>query len=450
MTQCSRDPLSMTRLDYKNVVADFSGGRITSDAGALLMREADRDLGLIDALDEAIEDTRDQRYTTHEQRALLAQRIFGIDLGYEDLNDHDQIRKDPSLKVAAERRPEGEDLSSASTLCRLENRVDRRSLWRMSEVLVDAFIGRHSVPPRRIVLDVDATDDVVHGGQQKRFFHGFYRSYCFLPLYVFCGKALLAAYLRPANSGPSRHARAIVKMLVAKLRSAWPDTQIIVRGDSGFCRWRTMAWCENHGVDYIFGIAKNDVLKRKASDWLQQAREGYEKTGNKQTVFGEFEYAAGSWSRERRVIAKAEHLAGKSNPRFVVTSLGGRPERLYRKQYCGRGEMENRIKEQQLGLFADRTSCTDFLANQFRLLLASAAYVLIEHMREKFLAGTELADAQVSTIRLRLLKIGALVGESVRRVTFRMASGYPLKELFSHVLRRMRAGPRGKPLLAAA
>jgi hypothetical protein len=439
----------MTSLDCKDVVAAFDAGQITSDAGALLMREADRDLGLLDALDEAIEDTRDQRYTTHEQRALLAQRIFGIDLGYEDLNDHEQMREDPALKVAAERRPEDEDLSSPSTLCRLENRVDRESLWRISEVLVDAFIGRHSVPPRRIVLDVDATDDVVHGEQQKRFFHGFYRSYCFMPLYVFCGDALLAAYLRPANSGPSRHARAIVKMLVAKLRSAWPETQIIVRGDSGFCRWRTMRWCENHGVDYIFGIAKNDVLKRKAADWLQQAREGYELTGNKQTIFGEFQYAAGSWERERRVIAKAEHLPGKSNPRFVVTSLGGRPERLYRKVYCQRGEMENRIKEQQLGLFADRTSCTDFLANQFRLLLASAAYVLIEHMREKFLAGTELENAQVGTIRLRLLKIGALVKESVRRVAFHMASGYPLKDLFSGVLSRMRGRPAGRPLLGS-
>lgn len=448
MAQCSTETLGLTRADCKDIVADFNGGQLTSDAGALLLREADKDLGLVSALDRAIYDPRDQRYTTHEQRTLLSQRITSIDLGYEDLNDQEEMRKDPALKVASEKKPKDDHLGSPSTLCRLENRVDRQSLWNISEVMVDAFIKTRSIAPPRVVLDFDATDDTVHGEQEGRFFDKYYDSYCFLPLYVFCGDALLAAYLRPADKEANHHALAVLKLLVPKLRRGWPDVQIIIRGDSAFCRWRTMRWCEDHGVDFIFGIGKNAVLKRKAAHWMQEAKEGYEKTGNKQAIFGEFQYGAGTWSRKRRVIAKAEHLPGGANPRFVVTSLKGTPERLYRKGYCRRGKMENRIKENQLGLFADRTSCSDFLANQFRLLLASAAYVLVKHMRNRFLAGTELANAQVSTIRLKLLKIGARVSESTRRVAFHMASGYPLKGLFATVLSRMRRAARAGPILS--
>jgi hypothetical protein len=438
MTECNPTPLTFSSLGCRRLHADFSGGALTTDAGMLLLRQADKRLGLLDALDRCIPDPRDPDCLIHPQRALLAQRILAIAAGYEDLNDPQHLRHDPLWQVLAEYQPDPQQpLASAPTLCRLENRVYRAALVRMAAVLVEQFIASHLTPPECLVLDFDATDDPVHGHQEGRFFHGYYDAYCFLPLYVFCGDQLLVAYWRPANIDASRHSRAILKLLVQRFRQVWPHVKIIVRGDSGFCRWRLMRWCDHNGIGYILGLARNRRLEALLEPWLHEAAAGWQRCRQPQRLFASLYYAAASWDRRRRVLAKAEHNAQGDNPRFVVTNLPGEPQSLYDEVYCARGEMENRIKEQQLMLFADRTSCHRFLANQFRLLLSAAAYVLVEAVRRLALAGTELARAQVSTIRLRLLKVAGLVQVSVRRVYVRLASGFPLPGLFAAVLERL-------------
>jgi hypothetical protein len=299
----------------------------------------------------------------------------------------------------------------------------------INKLLVELFIESHRAPPKEVVLDFDATDDPVHGKQVGRCFNGYYDEYCFLPLYVFAGEQLLCAYLRPANIDAAKHAWAILALIVRRLRQAWPGVKIVFRGDSGFCRWRMLRWCDRHRVDYLVGLAKNKVLEKLAGPLMEQARRQFEQSQQKQRLFGELAYAAGTWDKPRRVIARIEHTDKGENPRFVVTSLGGDGKDLYERTYCARGEVENRIKEQQLGLFADRTSCHEFVANQFRLLLSSLAYVLVETLRRTALATTELAKAQVSTIRLKLLKIGALVQRSVRRIVIHLSESFPLREL---------------------
>jgi hypothetical protein len=342
------------------------------------------------------------------------------------------------MQVASDRGADEErPLASPATLCRLENRVDRVACLGLAKLMVERFIESFDAPPQELVLDFDATDDPVHGGQEGRFFHGYYDGYCYLPLYVFCGERLLVSYLRPSNIDAAKHSRAVLKLLVDRLRQAWPGVRIIFRGDSGFCRWRLMRWCDRHDVDYIIGLARNKVLERMAEPLMQQAKRQYEQTKLKARIFTEFDYAAGTWDKARRVIHKAEHNSQGDNPRFIVTSLAGEPQTLYDEVYCARGEMENRIKEQQLGLFAGRTSCHKFLANQFRLLLSSFAYTLIETLRRVALAGTELARAQATTIRTKLLKVGAVVVSSVRRVVLRLSSAYPLQGLFEHAVRRL-------------
>jgi hypothetical protein len=446
MTQRNTEALSFSSLGSRRIEADFSGGSLTSDAGALLLREADKRIGLLDALDAVIPDPRNPELICHSQRSLLAQRIFGIALGYEDLNDHSSLRDDPLWQALAERAPDPEKpLASAPTLCRLENRVPRRALFDMSRVLVEQFIASFDEPPECLVLDFDATDDPVHGQQEGRFFHGYYGGYCFLPLYVFCGDQLLVAYLRSADGDAARHSRAILKLLVTRLRQAWPDVRLIFRADSGFCRWRLMRWCDSNGVGYVLGLARNVVLERLATPWTHAAETCFGMTGESQRLFGTFGYAAGSWDRARRVIVKAEHNAQGDNPRFVVSNLPGNARGLYEALYCQRGEMENRIKEQQLMLFADRTSCSDFQANQFRLLLSAAAYVLLEAVRRLGLAGTQMEQAQVSTIRLRLFKVAAQVVLSARRVYLRLCGGFPLRELFALVASRLSAPPASQP-----
>ena len=438
MTDCNRQPLQFSTLVNKAVVADFLGGRLTTDAGALLLREVARKTGLFEALNAVIPDPRNPVFTIHDQQSMLAQRIIAIVLGYEDLNDHRQLRTDPALQIAAGKVPAPDTaLASSPTLCRLENRADRKSLFRAAEVLVDQFLASHSVPPEHVMLDFDATDDPVHGHQEGRFFHGYYDHHCYLPLYVFCGHDLLVPYLRPSNIDASRHTRAVLKLLVRKLRAAWPDVKITIRGDSGFCRWRTMRWCDSHGIGYILGIAKNPALERHAADEMATAARRFNLTGESQRVFGSFAYAAGPWDRARKVIVKGEHSAKGANPRFVVTNLPGEAQQLYEDVYCQRGDMENRIKEQQLDLFADRTSCHRFLANQFRLLLSSAAYVLVQALRRIALSGTELATAQVGTLRLKLFKVAARVVLSARRVVFHLTNRYPYQELFRTVFDRL-------------
>jgi Transposase DDE domain group 1 len=438
MTNCNRNTLDFSSLGSKTVHADFQGGRLTTDAGALILGELADRIGLFDALDAAIPDPRHPVFIVHDQRALLAQRITAIALGYEDLNDHQTLRDDPALQVAAGQTPDPEvTLASPPTLCRLENRIDRKTLVKIAEVLVDQFIAAHLEPPEHLLLDFDATDDPIHGKQEGRFFHGYYDHHCYLPLYVFCGDELLVPYLRPSNIDASKHARSVLKLLVRRLRAAWPQVKITIRADSGFCRWRLMRWCDSHGIGYVLGLAKNAVLERAARDEIERAEWQFRKTGQPQRVFGSFAYAAESWDRRRRVIVKAEHTAQGKNPRFVVANVPGDPQGLYEDVYCQRGEAENRIKEQQLDLFADRTSCHRFVANQFRLLLSSAAYVLVQALRRTALVGTELAQAQVGTIRLKLFKVAARVVVTVRRVVFHLSSSYPYQRPFEEVCARV-------------
>jgi hypothetical protein len=420
------------------VLAEFDAGAISSDGGVLLLREVDRRINLLDRVNQLIPDPRDPLHIEHDQRTLIAQRVLAIACGWEDLNDHATLRNDLILQLATSRKASGSQgdvdpdrpLASASTLCRLENRIDRQTCVRINQLLVELFIESHKTPPTQIILDFDATNDPVHGKQEGRFFHGYYDEYCFLPLYVFAGEQLLCAYLRPANIDGAKHAWAILALISKRLRQAWPGVKIIFRGDSGFCRWKMLRWCDRHGVDYIVGLAKNPALTKLSQTLMIRAENAFKETGQKQRLFGEFPYAAGSWDKPRRVIARIEHTEKGENPRFITTTLAGEGQHLYEQIYCARGEVENRIKEQQLGLFADRTSCHDFVANQFRLLLSSLAYVLIETLRRTCLATTELAQAQVSTIRLKLLKVGALVQRSVRRIVIHLSESFPMREVF--------------------
>ena len=434
MTNCTPLQLEFPGFNRRKIQADFSGGHVSSNGGALLLRQADRRLDLLRKTQKALSDPRRQSSCDHSLLAMLRQRVYGLALGYEDLNDHDQLRKDLALQTATERDT---DLASASTLCRLENRADREAAWAIHRIIVDQFVASFKRAPRKLILDFDATDDTVHGKQEGRFFHGYYDSYCFLPLYVFCGEQLLVSYLRPSKIDGAKHAWAILSLLVKRLRQAWPKVRIVFRGDSGFCRHRMFDWCEKNDVDYIVGLAKNKRLNVLSQNLQEQARSQFEQTQEKQRLFDEFRYAAKTWRKKRRVIAKAEHTGKGPNPRYIVTSLDGDPQQLYDKSYCARGDMENRIKEQQLDLFADRASCRHWWANQFRLLLASLAYTLIEAIRRLALKGTELARAQCGTIRLKLFKVGAVIVKNTRRIRFLLSSSYPHQQLFKHVVEKL-------------
>lgn len=436
-TVCNPELFQFPAVKKRQVTASFSGGEVTSDGGILLLRQADRHVGLTKALAGVLPDPRDPDRIQHPLLTFVRQRVYGLCLGYEDLNDHDHLRPDWAWQTAAER---DEALASSPTLCRWENRADRRVAWLVQEIMVKQFIASFKQAPTELVLDFDSTDDRVHGQQAGRFFHGYYGDYCFLPLYVFCGEQLLVSYLRPSNQDNARHAWGILKLLIRRLRQAWPQVQIVVRADSGFCRWRMLRWCEDHGVGYVIGLAKNSRLLALAQPLMDQAQTQHEQTQEKQRLFAEGPYAAESWDHERRVIVKAEHTDKGSNPRFVVTNLETEAQPLYDDLYCARGEMENRIKEQQLGLFSDRTSCHDWWANQFRLLLSSCAYVLLETVRRLGLAGTELARAQAGTIRLKLLKIGAVVLRNTRRVRLLLSSSYPYQSIFAQVAKAFSTG----------
>ena len=400
----------------------------------MLLREADRRLGLTEAFDALLPDPRNPEAILHQQVDLLRQRIYGIAAGYEDLNDHDTLRHDLLWQGAVER---DQALASSPTLCRLEGRADRATAVAMHEVLIERFIASFAQAPTELVLDFDATDDRIHGLQEGRFYHGYYGDWCFLPLYVFCGEQLLVSYLRRSKTGAAKHAWAILKLLVVRLRQVWPAVKIVFRGDSGFCRWRMLRWCESHEVHYVIGLAKNVRLLGLADELINQAATKQQSSGQKQRLFSWIEYGAKTWDRTRTVIAKAEHSEQGSNPRFVVSNLEGDAQTIYDQIYCARGEMENRIKEQQLGLFADRTSCHGWWANQFRLLLSSAAYVLVETIRRVGLQGTELAKAQVTTIRLKLLKIGTVIVRNTRRIRLMFSSAYPYRALLHTVFGRL-------------
>ncbi len=434
MTKCYQKSFEFPRVNRRIVEANFDGGDITSDGGVLLLRQADRFVGLSDAIAQALTDSRRAASCDHDLKSLLRQRLFAISLGYEDLNDHDVLRQDVALQTAVER---DQSLASASTLCRFENQADRGSAWRLHGVLVDQFIASFKRAPKKLILDFDATDDPVHGEQDGRFFHGYYRHYCFLPLYVFCGHQLLVSYLRPSNIDGAKHSWAILSLLVKRLRQTWPKVKIIFRGDGGFCRWKMLRWCDRYGIGYIVGLPKNTRLNRLTASLQDEAAACFAATGQKIRWFTEFQYAAKSWDRPRRVIAKIEFSSQGVNPRYVVTNLEGDAKYLYDKLYCARGDMENRIKENQLDMFGGRTSCQRWWPNQFRLLLSSLAYTLIEAIRRIALQGTELAKAYVGTIRLKLFKIGAVILKNTRRIRFLLASGCPHKELYFLVAHRL-------------
>ena len=453
-------------LDKREVRGGFDGGTITSDAGGLLLREVEKRTGIIAQFAACFRDHRQAERIEHRVEELVAQRVYGLALGYEDLNDHEELRRDPLLGVLAEKpdptgesrvraRDQGQALAGKSTLNRLEltaAEVKEKERYKkigldfaaVDQLLGEIFVQAHGEPPKQIILDLDSTDDPLHGNQEGRFFHGYYGHYCYLPLYIFCGEHLLCARLRPANIDGAAGSVEEVARLVKQLRQAWPEVRIIVRGDSGFCREELMAWCEANQVDYVLGLAKNDRLRAEIAAELAQAAEQYQQSHQAARIFKELRYQTReSWSRARRVVAKAEHLEKGANPRFVVTSLPSSEwaaQALYEELYCARGEMENRIKE-QLMLFSDRTSTAYLRSNQIRLYFSSVAYLLMQALRRLGLQGTEMAQAQCTTLRLKLLKIGALIRITVRKVWVSMAEGYPYAERFRQVYARLQAVP---------
>lgn len=467
-TECTQSSFEFHQLGRREVIARFDGGDITTDAGGLLLRQVDSHCRILSRFAQCFTDLRKSEQIEHSLESLLAQRVYGLALGYEDLNDHDQLRSDPMMALLAGKRdPKGEDRRRAqdrgkacagkSTLNRLEltaaevkpEEKYKKIVMReaaVDDLLVDIFLEAHAEVPAQIVLDLDDTDDPVHGNQENRFFHGYYREYCYLPLYIFCGEHLLCARLRPSNIDSAFGALEEVQRLVARIRGRWPEVRIVLRGDNGFCRDRIMSWCEANDVGFVFGLAKNQRLNRIIGGELHRAKQEFEQTGKATRVFADFRYRTKkSWSGERRVVGKAEHLEKGANPRFIVISLSAEEmdaRACYENFYCARGEMENRIKEQQLALFADRTSTALMRSNQLRLYFSSVAYCLMQALRRLGLKGTEMAQAQCGTIRLRLLKIGAQIRVSVRKVWISMSSGFALSDMFQRVYRNLLPQPR--------
>ena len=424
------------RLGRRVVEGRFDGGSMTSDGGVMLLSALDRKLGLIEAASRCIADPRNPLLITHAVRDMLRQRVYGLALGWEDLNDHAALRLDVAMQTAV---GVDREVASAPTLCRLESWADRATAVRLHRLLVEQFVASFKTAPKELVLDFDATDNPLHGQQEQRFFHGYYDSYCYLPLYVFCGQQLLCAYLRPSRIDAAQHTAAILKLLVRRLRQAWPAVRIILRGDSGFCRQRVINWCERSGVHYIIGLARNPRLEAQVEYAQLALRDEYQRSGHKQRLIDEFSYAAQSWPHERRVITRLEWGDQGHNPRFVVTNLSGDAAALYDGLYCQRGEAENRIKEAQVGLFATRTSCHVFAANQLRMLLAALGYVLIERLRALALQGTVLATAQVDTLRIRLLKVAAVITRNSRRIRLYLASSWPSAAIFAQAMSVLRS-----------
>jgi hypothetical protein len=446
MTECTQSSFEFKAHFSRDVVARFDGGTTTSDGGGLLLRATDQRLNLLPRLAQCFLDGRDATRIEHSVAEMVSQRVYGLALGYEDLNDHEQLRQDPMLKLLAGQPDLEAPLAGKSTLNRLElstgtpDRYKKITFWKASidELLVDVFLEAHrNWCPREIVLDVDTTDVALHGRQEDRFFHGYYDHYCYLPLYVFCGEHVLCARLRPANIDAAAGSVSEIQRIVEQIRGAWPGVRILLRGDSGFCRDELMSWCEQHRVDYVLGFARNARLRAMLAPQLAAASLQFEETQKPARMFAEFSYqtTTGSWNQPRRVVAKAEHIDGKENPRYVVTSLPAEawpPQQLYEDLYCARGDMENRIKEQFM-LFADRVSAETMRANQLRLYLSAMAYVLVSGLRRLGLQATELAHAQVTSIRLRLLKIGAHIRVTVRKVWLSLPRSYPWPDLFQRV-----------------
>ncbi len=451
-TECTQSNFEFAGIWSRSVVARFDGGKITSNGGGLLLQQVDQRIGLLSRLSGCFLDARDQRRVRHGVREMLAQPVYGLALGYEDLNDHEQLREDPLLMLLAGSAQPDKPLAGKSTLNRLELGAELAAEDRykkvhydaagIDELLVQIFLEAHREAPQEIVIDLDATDLPLHGHQEQRFFHGFYNHYCYLPLYIVCGEHLLGVRLRPANIDASAGSLEEIERIVGQIRQAWPDTRIILRADSGFCREALLSWCETHQVDYLLGFARNERLRRIIDGPMQQAAVMQQRTGQAARVFTELAYQTNdSWSRPRRVVAKAEQIEGKENPRYVVTSLTADhwpPQKLYEELYCARGDMENRIKE-QYSLFAGRVSAATLRANQLRLYLSAAAYVLLSGFRRWALSGTGWARSQCHTIRLQLLRIGAQVRLTARKVWVSLASSYPHWRVFEHAYRQLRS-----------
>jgi len=459
-TECSAERFDFGTVEGRSVEASFDAGLVTSDAGALLLGATDQAIDLMRRFASCFHDERRQEWIEHEVATLVGQRVFAIALGYEDLNDHDELRHDPMMAVLAgklmARRADCAPVAGKSTLNRLElGRLQPTRYHKIShnpmavrDLLVDVFLDAHQRAPRQIILDLDATDDPVHGEQEGRFFHGYYDCYCYLPLYVFCGRDLLAAKLRRADRDSADGAVEEVARIVARIRTRWPRTRMILRADSGFAREDLMAWCEANGVDFVFGLARNERLVAAIEAELERAIAKSRRTCRPERRFKSFMWMTRhSWSRKRRIVAKAEATQGEANPRFIVTSLASttcKAKYLYEKVYCARGDMENRIKECQLDLFADRTSAATMRANQLRLWFHSMAYVLLCALRRIALRGTALTDATCGTIRLKLLKIGALVTISVRRIRIAMPSACPAAQYWGHAAVRLAVAAKAR------
>ncbi len=453
MTECNQSGFGVEAFGSREMVARFDGGTISSDGGALLLRQTDKRLNLLPRLAECFLDGRCRDRVEHSIAEMLAQRIYGLALGYEDVNDHEQLRKDPLFGVLAGREEIDRDLAGKSTLNRMElgagtkDRYKKITFWKeaIDELLVKLYLESEEQAPEQIILDVDTTDLPLHGKQEGRFFHGYYDAYCYLPLYIFCGEHVLCARLRESNHDAAFGSLAEIQRIVKQIRAAWPEVKIILRADSGFCRNELMSWCESHRVDFVFGLARNVRLRRIIGPQMWEATQQWTATGKPARVFTEFDYRTkktkkGGWERERRVVAKAEHIDGKENPRFVVTSLASSQwaaRALYEELYCARGDMENRINE-QFSLFAERVSTETMRGNQMRLYLSAVAYILVSGLRRLGLKTTELAQAQVSSIRTKLLKIGAQIRVTVRKVWVSMASSYPWQDLYQQVWTNLR------------
>jgi hypothetical protein len=466
-TQCITEQMEFQQLGRRAVIGRFDGGAISSDGGGLLLREVDKRTGISERLARCFRDYRKQERIEHPVGSMIRQRICGMALGYEDLNDHDRLRHDVVMGVLSEeeepggsgrvrKKDQGKSIAGKSTLNRLEltpEQASEKSRYKkivadgaaIDELMVSVFIESYQSAPTEIVLDIDATDDPLYGHQEGRYFHGYYAEYCYLPLYIFCAEHLLCARLRTADEEPAGGVLAELSRIVEQLRLAWPAVRITIRGDSGFCRDQIMRYCEDHRLDYVLGLAKNNRLKRALETEMAQAQQLHQSTQKPARVFKDFRYRTKkSWSCERRVVGKAEYLAKGENPRFIVTSIKSEQidaRALYEDFYCARGEMENRIKEQQLGLFADRTSTSWMRSNQLRLYFSSFAYILVHALRRLGLVGTELAKAQCDTIRLKLFKIGAQIRLSVRKVWISFSESYPYLDLFQKVLYRLQQIP---------
>ena len=433
MTKCNKFPIKFSSLKNKKVVANFKGGAITSDAGVLLLREVDKKIKLTKNISKFLPDHRQKGKIKHTTLDMLRQRIYALALGYEDLNDHDYLRKDLAFQTAIEKE---NILASSASLCRFENKFSKKLAFDMHKEIIDQFITSFKNNPKKLVLDFDATDLPIHGKQENRHYHGYYKHDCFLPLHVFCGEQLLVSYLRPSNIDGAKHAWAILALLVKYLRKTWPDVKIVFRADSGFCRPKVLSWCEKHNVDYIIGIAGNTRLQKLIKPLVDQAKTNFEITKEKQQLFMEFLYAANSWKKQRRIIGKAEYNAKGDNKRFIITNLSDPSEIVYKNIYCPRGNMENKIKE-QFELFSYRTSCHRWWPNQLRMLLSALAYVLIENLRSVYLKKTQFFTSQISTIRLKLFKLGAVICKNTRRIILYISSGYPYQSIFTNVVQNI-------------